>query len=257
LVIAVTIFVNTFTQQVTIEVLLTQDTRCLMSLSIEHNIAKVWQHIRAAEKKHHRRANSVQLIAVSKTRTAQCIRQAVEAGASHIGENYLREALEKQAALADLPITWHFIGPIQSNKTRLIAEHFDWVHSVDRLKIAARLSEQRPDSLPPLNICIQINVSGEHSKSGVKPDETEPLAEQISKLPNIILRGVMAVPAATENEQHQMDAFAQVSRTAVKLQQRHGTIDTLSMGMSTDMRAAIAQGATMVRIGTDIFGPRS
>lgn len=228
-----------------------------MSLSIEHNIAKVWQHIRDAEKKYHRNPNSVQLLAVSKTRSAHCIRTAVEAGISDIGENYLQEAIEKKAALKDLDITWHFIGPIQSNKTRLITEQFDWVHSVDRLKIAHRLSEQRPGHLSPLNICIQVNINNENTKSGVTPEELPLLVKQIGNLPNIVLRGIMAVPQQTEDQQRQQENFAKVRHVATQVQKQCSTMDTLSMGMSADMQSAIAEGSTIVRIGTDIFGPRA
>lgn len=228
-----------------------------MSAVIEHNIAKVRQQIREAEKKNHRSPHSVQLMAVSKTRSADDIRTAVHAGITHIGESYLQEALDKIDSLEDLAITWHFIGPIQSNKTRPIAEHFDWVHSVERLKIAKRLSEQRPASSPPLNVCIQVNVSSEKSKSGVSIADTLALAEQVSQLPNIMLRGLMAIPQFTKDPQLQRLAFAKVRELVEEMQQRWPTVDTLSMGMSNDMLSAIAEGATIVRIGTDIFGART
>ena len=227
-----------------------------MLQSIEINIAKLQRRIRNAEKKYQRIDHSVQLMAVSKTRSAAMIRQVAAAGITEIGENYLQEALEKQLALQDLPLHWHFIGPIQSNKTRAIAEHFDWVHSVDRLKIAQRLSEQRPAHLPALNICLQINISGEDSKSGALLTDVDELAEQIAALPRLRLRGFMAIPKAVNDEAEQRAAFVPLAQATAKLQQRYRCIDTLSMGMSGDMEAAIAEGATIVRIGTDIFGPR-
>jgi pyridoxal phosphate enzyme (YggS family) len=227
-----------------------------MSESIENNIAEVCARIRAAEQKFQRPTGSVSLIAVSKTRPAEAIRQAWQAGARHIGENYLQEALDKQAELSDLPLCWHFIGPIQSNKTRPIAEQFDWVHSVDRLKIAQRLSAQRPDHLPPLNICLQVNINNEASKSGVSLDELEMLAEQIAALPKLSLRGLMAIPKAGDNLEEQRHNFARLQQALKTLQSPHPQLDTLSMGMSGDMEAAIAEGATLVRIGTDIFGAR-
>jgi pyridoxal phosphate enzyme (YggS family) len=169
------------------------------------------------------------------------------------GENYLQEALGKQAELTDLPLSWHFIGPIQSNKTRAIAENFAWVHSVDRLKIAQRLSEQRPADLPPLNICIQVNVSGEASKSGCTPADLPALAAAISALPRLKLRGLMAIPEPTEDRAEQDAAFATVRDLQASL---NLGLDTLSMGMSHDLESAIAQGATWVRIGTALFGAR-
>jgi pyridoxal phosphate enzyme (YggS family) len=196
--------------------------------------------------------NSVQLLAVSKTKPAQALREAYAAGLRDFGENYLQEALGKQLELADLPLIWHFIGPIQSNKTRAIAEHFDWVHSVDRLKIAQRLSEQRPADLPPLNICIQVNVSGEASKSGCTPADLPALANAISALPRLKLRGLMAIPEPTEDRAAQDAAFAAVQ----SCKPAHLPLDTLSMGMSHDLESAIAQGATWVRIGTALFGAR-
>ena len=227
-----------------------------MNESIELNIAKVQQRIRAAEKKYDRLPNSVALMAVSKTRPATAIRQAVAAGISDIGENYLQEALDKQSQLSDLNICWHFIGPIQSNKTRPIAEHFDWVHSVDRLKIAQRLNDQRPAHLPPLNVCLQLNVSNEDSKSGVALEELAALVASVAPLNNLTLKGVMAIPKPEDGTQGSRQAFKTVSRTVTKLQSTIGKLDTLSMGMSGDMEAAIAEGATIVRVGTDIFGKR-
>lgn len=190
---------------------------------------------------------------MSKTKPASAIREIHAAGVHDFGENYLQEALTKQQALSDLPLIWHFIGPIQSNKTKAIAEHFDWVHSVDRLKIAQRLSEQRPAGLAPLNICLQVNVSGEDSKSGCTPADLPALAKAVAALPNLRLRGLMAIPEPTEDRATQEAAFASLR----KLQEGLGLgLDTLSMGMSHDLEAAIAQGATWVRIGTALFGAR-
>jgi pyridoxal phosphate enzyme (YggS family) len=196
------------------------------------------------------------LLAVSKTRPADAIRQAAAAGVEHIGENYLREALDKMGQLQDLELCWHFIGPIQSNKTRAIAEHFDWVHSIDRAKIARRLNEQRPADLPPLQVCLQVNISGEDSKSGAAPADIRELAAVVESLPKLTLRGLMAIPAATDNPQQQRQAFAALRELLEHLQPEHLHMDTLSMGMSADLEAAIAEGATIVRVGTDIFGPR-
>ncbi|UZE05999.1 YggS family pyridoxal phosphate-dependent enzyme [Pseudomonas corrugata] len=221
--------------------------------TIADNIAQVRSRIRAAEQAAHRAADSVQLLAVSKTKPAQALREAYAAGLRDFGENYLQEALGKQIELTDLPLIWHFIGPIQSNKTRAIAEHFDWVHSVDRLKIAQRLSEQRPAGLPPLNICIQVNVSGEASKSGCTPEDLPALADAISALPHLTLRGLMAIPEPAEERAAQDAAFAAVQRLQASLAL---PLDTLSMGMSHDLESAIAQGATWVRIGTALFGAR-
>ena len=221
--------------------------------TIADNIGLVSQRIRAAADAVQRDASSIHLLAVSKTKPAQAIRDAYAAGLHDFGENYLQEALGKQADLTDLPLSWHFIGPIQSNKTRAIAEHFAWVHSVDRLKIAQRLSEQRPADLPPLNICIQVNVSGEASKSGCTPADLPALATAISALPRLKLRGLMAIPEPTEDRAEQDAAFATVRDLQASL---NLALDTLSMGMSHDLESAIAQGATWVRIGTALFGAR-
>ncbi len=227
-----------------------------MSPSIELNIAKVQQRIAEAEKKYQRKPGSVQLMAVSKTRPASMIRAAAAAGLTEIGENYLQEALDKQLELADLKLNWHFIGPIQSNKTRAIAEHFDWVQSVDRLKIAQRLNDQRPEGMKPLNICLQVNISDEESKSGLPLDQLDSLLDDLAMMPNISARGLMAIPRATDSIAEQRQAFALLASALQQLQQKHPTMTTLSMGMSQDMDAAIAEGASIVRIGTDIFGPR-
>jgi len=203
-----------------------------------------------------RPAGSVRLLAVSKKHTAQAIRHVFELGQAAFGENYVQEALEKQQLLSDLEIQWHFIGPIQSNKTRQIAEHFDWVHSVDRLKIAERLSRQRPDHLPPVNICLQVNIDNEPTKSGLTPTELLDTAEHIAALPNLALRGLMAIPAPCDNYAGQFKVFSQVQDLFTRLQAKVPAMDTLSMGMSADMAAAIAAGSTMVRVGTGIFGTR-
>ncbi|MDE1911428.1 MAG: YggS family pyridoxal phosphate-dependent enzyme [Pseudomonas sp.] len=221
--------------------------------TIADNIGLVSERIRAAAEAAQRDAGSVHLLAVSKTKPAQAVREAYAAGMRDFGENYLQEALGKQAELTDLPLSWHFIGPIQSNKTRAIAENFAWVHSVDRLKIAQRLSEQRPSDLPPLNICIQVNVSGEASKSGCTPADLPALAEAISALPRLKLRGLMAIPEPTDDRAEQDAAFATVRDLQASLDLG---LDTLSMGMSHDLESAIAQGATWVRIGTALFGAR-
>ena len=214
------------------------------------------QQIYDAETAAGRQAKSVQLLAVSKTWPAAKLRELAQAGQQHFGENYLQEALAKIEALADLPLIWHFIGPIQSNKTRDIAAHFDWVHSVDRLKIAKRLSEQRPADLPPLNICLQVNIDDEDSKSGASPEELMQLADDVKQLPNLNLRGLMVIPKATDDTDAQHDAFQRSFALYQSLQQQLPDIDTLSMGMSGDLTAAIANGSTMVRIGSALFGRR-
>lgn len=221
--------------------------------TIADNIDQVEARIRAAALAVQRDVTSVHLLAVSKTKPAAALREAYAAGLRNFGENYLQEARAKQVELADLPLCWHFIGPIQSNKTRDIAEHFAWVHSVDRLKIAQRLSQQRPNELPPLNICIQVNVSGEASKSGCTPTDLPALAEAINGLPRLKLRGLMAIPEPTDDRAEQDAAFAKVRELQHSLDMG---LDTLSMGMSHDLESAIAQGATWVRIGTALFGAR-
>ncbi|EKT4521614.1 YggS family pyridoxal phosphate-dependent enzyme [Pseudomonas putida] len=221
--------------------------------TIADNLSALAARIDSAAQAAGRDPASVQLLAVSKTKPASAIREIHAAGVRDVGENYLQEALAKQVELDDLPLIWHFIGPIQSNKTKAIAEHFDWVHSVDRLKIAQRLSEQRPESLAPLNICLQVNVSGEDSKSGCAPADLPALAQAVAALPRLRLRGLMAIPEPTEDRAAQEAAFATLRR----LQEGLGLdLDTLSMGMSHDLEAAIAQGATWVRIGTALFGAR-
>ena len=203
-----------------------------------------------------RASDSVQLLAVSKTRTADEVARLADQGQRHFGENYLQEALDKIAALQGKELVWHFIGPIQSNKTRDIAAHFDWVHSVDRLKVARRLSHQRPSGLAPLNVCIQVNVDDEDSKSGIPLDAVPALAEQIAALPNLRLRGLMAIPRAN-SEDSSRGAFRQLAMTLSQLRNTMPSLDTLSMGMSADFGVAIEEGATIVRVGTALFGPRT
>jgi hypothetical protein len=203
-----------------------------------------------------RAPNSVRLLAVSKTWPAACIVEAFHAGQRAFGENHEQEASRKIAELADLPIEWHFIGPIQSNKTRAIAEQFAWVHSLDREKIARRLSEQRPASLPPLMVCLQVNVSGEASKSGVTPGQTAALARKIAGLPRLTLRGLMTIPAPSDDPTLQRSQFRRLRELFDELNAAGLGLDTLSMGMSDDLQAAITEGATIVRVGTAIFGRR-
>jgi PLP dependent protein len=203
-----------------------------------------------------RQASEIRLLAVSKTFPPDALREAYAAGQACFAESYVQEALGKIAALRDLAIEWHYIGPIQSNKTRAIAENFMWVHSVDRLKIAERLSEQRPAHLPPLQVCLQVNISGEDSKSGAAPDELDALAHAVAKLPNLRLRGLMTVPAPSDDIAAQRSPFAKLRELRDRLKRKGLQLDALSMGMSHDFAAAIAEGATMVRIGTAIFGNR-
>lgn len=220
--------------------------------SLEARLSHVRQQIEKATQHCGRSSNSVQLLAVSKTQPAASIRAAYELGQTAFGENYLQEARDKQQALSDLDIEWHFIGPIQSNKTRDIAEHFAWAHSVDRIKIAKRLNEQRPDKLPPLNICLQVNIDDEASKSGSSLVELSELVDCVQALPKLHLRGLMAIPLARDNYREQLASF---TRLAEAMRPYPG-MDTLSIGMSSDMDAAIAAGSTIVRIGSAIFGKR-
>ena len=226
---------------------------------IDDNLAKVMARIQQAARESGRDPAGVHLLAVSKTQPAEAVEQAWHWGQRRFGENYLQEALEKKQALTHLPdIEWHFIGPIQSNKTRAIAENFDWVHSIDRLKTAQRLSAQRPSTLPALQVCVQVNIDDEATKAGVSLTELPALAKQVAALPNLHLRGLMSIPAPNDDPQHQRATFARLRDALVSLQQQGLTqLDTLSMGMSGDLEAAIASGATMVRVGTDIFGARA
>jgi PLP dependent protein len=229
--------------------------------TIAHNLQAVDASIRAAVNAAGRSRADVQLLAVSKTFGSAAVLEAVAAGQTAFGENYLQEALDKMAAVATaLPekkIDWHFIGPIQSNKTRPIALHFDWVHTVERLKVAQRLSEQRPPECAPLDICIQVNISGEASKSGVDPAELPELARLVAQLPRLRLRGLMAIPEPETDPARQRAAFARLRALFDALRADGIALDTLSMGMSADLKAAIAEGATIVRVGSAIFGART
>ncbi|MDP1574515.1 MAG: YggS family pyridoxal phosphate-dependent enzyme [Coxiellaceae bacterium] len=212
--------------------------------------------LRLIEKKNHRTENAVTLLAVSKKQSAKKIRDLFLQGQKYFGENYLQEALEKQVLLKDLAIEWHFIGHIQSNKTKAIAEHFSWVHSVDRLSIAKRLNDQRPASLPPLNVCIEINIDNENTKSGITPEKLLSLAKEIALLKNLKLRGLMIIPQKHIRESVCNNVFQKTAQLQKQLIDAGFSVDTLSMGMSADYEAAIASGATMVRIGTALFGER-
>ncbi|PIE45693.1 MAG: YggS family pyridoxal phosphate-dependent enzyme [Gammaproteobacteria bacterium] len=225
---------------------------------IKDNLADVYQQIERACKQANRSADSVKLIAVSKKHGVAKIRTAYALGQRDFGENYLNEALEKQAQLNDLSIHWHFIGHIQSNKTRKIAEHFDWVHTVDSLKIARRLSTQRPPNLAPINICLQINIDNEDSKSGLAEDIDHllSLAKSIAELPHIKLRGLMCIPKPKADKQQEIDTFSRMKALQRVLNDNGVRVDTLSMGMSDDLQSAIECGATIVRVGTAIFGKR-
>jgi pyridoxal phosphate enzyme (YggS family) len=233
-------------------------TTVISSNTIADPLAKVTARIQQAAAVAERKSETVRLIAVSKTQPPEAVAHAYACGQRDFGENYLQEALEKQAALTDLrEIVWHFIGPIQSNKTRLIAENFAWTHSIDREKVAQRLNDQRPADLAPLQVCLQVNIDDETTKSGISLAELPALAKAVSQLPRLQLRGLMAIPAATNNPDQQRAAFAKLRKALQSLQAQGYALDTLSMGMSGDMEAAIAEGATMVRVGTDIFGMRT
>lgn len=227
-----------------------------MPSDIADNIAKVRRRIRSAWIKSGRAGSEPVLLAVSKGQSATAIRDAVAAGIQDIGENYWQEAEPKLAELADLPITWHFIGPLQANKTRAIAARFDWVHSVDRAKIAERLAAQRPTHLPPLNVCLQVNINDEHTKSGIDPAGLDELAAVVSALPQLRLRGLMTIPQATTDPAGQRYNAALLRAELERLQRRWPQLDTLSIGMSADLEAAVTEGSTLLRIGTDIFGRR-
>lgn len=224
--------------------------------AIAINLQAVRQRIAAAAGAVGREVSSVRLLAVSKTVAPPAVAEAIDAGQLAFGENYVQEALDKIPALAERHAEWHFIGPLQSNKTRQVAEHFAWAHSIERLKIAERLSAQRPADLPPLQVCVQVNVSGEASKSGCAPGEAGTLCRAVAALPGLRLRGLMAVPAPAEDFAAQRRPFAQLRELFENLRNEGLDLDTLSMGMSHDLEAAIAEGATLVRIGTAIFGER-
>ena len=226
-------------------------------MTIIKNRQKIIDLIERAAISHNRSSQSIQLLAVSKTWPPEQIRQLASAGQHDFGENYLQEALIKIKLLQDLDLTWHFIGPIQSNKTKDIAHYFDWVHSVDRSKIAQRLSKQRPEDFPPLNVCIQVNIDNEDSKSGINERAVIPLAEQIDLLGNLTLRGLMIIPSKTDDIEQQRHSFHKAHALYQQLCAKYPSIDTLSMGMSNDMATAISEGSTMVRIGSAIFGQRT
>jgi pyridoxal phosphate enzyme (YggS family) len=226
--------------------------------SIEAKLQQVRLRIVGACTAAQRPVQSVTLLAVSKTFGPEAVREAVAAGQHAFGENYVQEALAKIAALDDLrpQLDWHLIGPLQSNKTREVAARFDWVHSIDRLKIAERLSAQRPDGLPPLNVCVQVNVSGEASKSGVAPADVPALASQVARLPRLRLRGLMSIPEPVEGFDAQRAPHRRLRTLFESLRAEGLALDTLSMGMSADLEAAIAEGSTLVRVGSAIFGAR-
>ncbi len=225
-----------------------------MTKMIAQRLKQIRSQIWHAELACNRKPGSVLLLAVSKTKPAEDIAYAYQAGQRHFGENYLQEALKKQQELGAFDITWHFIGPIQSNKTKALATHFDWIHSVDSLKIAKRLSEQRPAHLPPLNICLQVNISDEQSKSGITLTELPHLVESVSELPNLNLRGVMAIPAPQDDFEQQRQPYKRLYQAVAEL--NNPKLDTFSFGMTGDLKAAIAEGSTIVRIGTALFGER-
>ena len=226
------------------------------SNTISENIRQIQLRLDSYVLQYHRQRKELRLLAVSKGHAAAALRQAYACGLHEFGESYVQEAVTKIQALSDLAITWHFIGAIQSNKTRDIALHFDWVHSIDRLKIAQRLSEQRPADKPPLQVCLQINISNEAGKSGIALGELQQLATAVAKLPGLQLRGLMALPQASDDLNEQRQAFRQMHHAFMKLRSLGFMLDTLSMGMSGDMEAAIAEGSTLLRIGTAIFGER-
>jgi hypothetical protein len=227
-----------------------------MSTPISENLQRVRQQIQIASVAAGRTAEAVKLLAVSKTMPAQAVREAYAAGQIAFGENYIQEGVDKRAELADLPLEWHCIGPIQSNKTKLVAENFAWAHSLDRLKIAERLSAQRPAHLPPLQVCLQVNVDGGANKSGVSPKDLLALAQAVAKLPQLKLRGLMTIPEPAENESAARAVHHQAKALFDSLNAAGLNVDTLSMGMTADLEAAIAEGSTCVRVGTAIFGLR-
>ena len=224
--------------------------------SIRDNLQIIGAKLNEFAVKYQRTEKNIHLLAVSKKHSTDAIVAAYDAGQIAFGENYVQELLEKTKQLEDYAIEWHFIGPLQSNKTKKIAEVTHWVHTIDRLKIAQRLNDQRPSQLPPLSVCIQVNINQEETKSGVAPDEVAALAKQISALPNLRLRGLMAIPEAQQDIHLQRKNFSQLKQLKLSLEEQGYPLDTLSMGMSNDMEAAIAEGATIVRIGTAIFGAR-
>jgi len=226
-------------------------------MKITAKLDQIRNHISVAEKQFHRDQGSVCLLAVSKTRTTDEIMTAINAGQRHFGENYCQEAVEKIEEINSPEAIWHFIGPIQSNKTKQIASYFDWVHTIDRIKIARRLDEARPEDKAALNICIQINISGEDSKSGITLDNAEDFINELEQFKRLKVRGLMSLPAPTNDFDEQRAAFSLLNRKLHSLNRNKPELDSLSIGTSQDMEAAIAEGATIVRIGTAIFGPRN
>ena len=224
---------------------------------IAENLAKISQRIHTAAMAAGREADGVRILAVSKTHSVDKIREAYAAGLTSFGESYAQEAIHKILELIELPLEWHFIGPVQSNKTKSIAEHFHWVQSIDRLKIATRLNEQRPKHLPPLNICVQVNISMESSKSGIVQQALHEFVEQLLELPRLKLRGLMAIPQKSTDEIQQRAMFGELRRMFDDLNQQGYQLDTLSMGMSNDLEAAVMEGSNMVRVGTGLFGARN
>ena len=228
--------------------------------TVQDNLLNIKNEIKKIAKECGRDPNTIQLIAVSKTKPVEQIMEAINAGQLAFGENYVQEGIEKiQYFKKNMPnndLIWHFIGPLQSNKSKLVAEHFDWMHTIDRFKIAQRLSDQRPNHMAKLNVLIQVNISQEASKSGVKPEEVTELVKQIVALPNLNLRGLMAIPEIENDYDKQLNVFTKMQQLLYSLQKDYPFMDTLSMGMSGDMPAAISAGSTMVRIGTAIFGAR-
>jgi len=220
-------------------------------------LAQIRQRVADAEQRFNRNSGSIQLLTVSKTKPVADIQAAIDAGQSCFAENYLQEAIEKITRLDNAHVNWHFIGPIQSNKTPGIAQYFQWVHTIDRIKVARRLSEQRPKHLPPLNVCLQINISGEKSKSGIEPHALKQLAHDCASLPNIRLRGLMTMPAQNSDFEVQRVPFRQLRLLLTELQTEYPELDTLSMGTTNDLEAAVAEGATILRIGTAVFGARN
>ena len=228
--------------------------------TVQDNLLNIKNEIKKIAKECGRDPNTIQLIAVSKTKPVEQITEAINAGQLAFGENYVQEGIEKiqyfEKNMPNNDLIWHFIGPLQSNKSKLVAEHFDWMHTIDRLKIAQRLSDQRPNHMAKLNVLIQVNISQEASKSGVKPEEVTDLVKQIVALPNLNLRGLMAIPEIENDYDKQLNVFTKMQQLLHSLQKDYPFMDTLSMGMSGDMPAAISAGSTMVRIGTAIFGAR-
>lgn len=228
--------------------------------TVQDNLLNIKNEIAEIAKKCERDPNTIQLIAVSKTKPVEQVIEAINAGQLAFGENYVQESVEKiqyfEKNMPNNDLIWHFIGPLQSNKSKLVAEHFDWIHTIDRLKIAQRLNDQRPKDMAKLNVLIQVNISQEASKSGVKPEEVADLVKQIVTLPNLNLRGLMAIPEIENDYDKQLNVFTKMQQLLQSLQKDYPFMDTLSMGMSGDMQAAIVAGSTMVRIGTAIFGAR-